>query len=224
MFTLFRRHGVQAAPASGGAASACAHSPRPRARPSLSVLSLGAAVVRGRDGHLSPGAARQGEAALHRAWHATCAHAQLPRNSQDFALVDSLTVQFCPGLNVITGASGSGKSLLVRVWLGGRVTSLWPHERFSGGRRRPAVRGARVGGARAAARGVRGPRGARAQVCLLSRGAHVTMRRSPRIRPSSTWVLSTSPPYPRCSKARPASKRAVLQSVCTPNCAPYASP
>jgi len=35
--------------------------------------------------------------------------------SQDFALVDDLTVSFTPGFNVITGASGSGKSLLVRL-------------------------------------------------------------------------------------------------------------
>ena len=33
---------------------------------------------------------------------------------QNFALVEEQVVHFAPGLNVITGASGSGKSVLVR--------------------------------------------------------------------------------------------------------------
>jgi hypothetical protein len=37
------------------------------------------------------------------------------RRPQNFALVDEQVVRFTPGLNVITGASGSGKSVLVRV-------------------------------------------------------------------------------------------------------------
>ncbi len=36
------------------------------------------------------------------------------RSAQNFALVDEQVVQFGPGLNIVTGASGSGKSLLVR--------------------------------------------------------------------------------------------------------------
>ena len=34
---------------------------------------------------------------------------------QNFALVEEQVVHFAPGLNVITGASGSGKSVLVRA-------------------------------------------------------------------------------------------------------------
>jgi ABC-type multidrug transport system ATPase subunit len=33
---------------------------------------------------------------------------------QNFALVDSVSVPFGPGLNILTGTSGSGKSVLVR--------------------------------------------------------------------------------------------------------------
>jgi DNA repair protein RecN (Recombination protein N) len=33
---------------------------------------------------------------------------------QNFALVEEQTVVFAPGLNIITGQSGAGKSVLVR--------------------------------------------------------------------------------------------------------------
>lgn len=40
-----------------------------------------------------------------------------PAGAQNFALVEEQVVRFTPGLNVITGASGSGKSVLVRLCL-----------------------------------------------------------------------------------------------------------
>jgi len=46
------------------------------------------------------------------------------RRPQNFALVDEQVVRFTPGLNVITGASGSGKSVLVRVCRPCAVDSL----------------------------------------------------------------------------------------------------
>lgn len=43
---------------------------------------------------------------------------------KDFALIDDLTIEFCPGLNVLTGETGAGKSLVVdalQVALGRRA-------------------------------------------------------------------------------------------------------
>ncbi len=45
---------------------------------------------------------------------------------KNFGLIDEVTIEFGPGLNILTGETGAGKSILIealRVGLGGRITS-----------------------------------------------------------------------------------------------------